>query len=60
MKRETMSKASLVMGVLCLVLALVILVFADGLRRWYSGLFFLLMGAVALTNAIRMRRVADD
>ncbi len=56
MKRQTMSTMALVMGVLCIVLAVVILVFADGLRRWYSGLFFLLMGVVALTSAVRWRR----
>lgn len=54
-----MGSMSLVMGVLCLVLAAVILLIADGPRRWYSGLFFALLGVVALTNAIRLRRTAQ-
>ncbi len=35
---------SLIIGIVCLVLAVVIFVFADGLRRWYSGAFFLIIG----------------
>ena len=54
-----MSKLALVSGILCIVLALVVFVFADGLRRWYSGIFFTIMGAVALVNAVRWRRTTD-
>ena len=38
----------LVGGILALGLGLVILVFAEGLRRYYSGLFFIIMGLVLL------------
>lgn len=50
-----MSKLSLVFGILFIVLAVIVFVFADGLRRWYSGIFFALMGTVALVNALRRR-----
>ena len=46
-----MNRFQLVMGLICLVLAVVILIFADGLRRWYSGGFFLLLGVVMLLGA---------
>jgi hypothetical protein len=55
-----MSKFALVSGILCLVLAIFIFVFADGLRRWYSGIFFALIGTVMLVNASRWRRSADQ
>ena len=50
-----MRKSALVLGVVFVVLAIVVLVLADGLRRWYSGLFFALMGIVALSYAFRRR-----
>ena len=46
-----MRKAALVLGITFLGLGTCVLVFADGLRRWYSGIFFLLIGAVVLLNA---------
>ena len=53
-----MSKMALVTGVLCVVLAVIILVFADGLRRWYSGIFFAIIGTVMLINARRWTHTA--
>ena len=55
-----MSEVAFVSGILCIVLSVVVLVFADGLRRWYSGIFFAITGAVMLVNAFRWRRVADE
>ena len=55
MKKETLRKLALTVGPASLVLAVVILVFADGLRRWYSGLFFALIGVALLLNARRWR-----
>lgn len=54
-----MSKIALVSGILCIVLAAIVLVFAEGPRRWYSGIFFAVMGTVLLLNAARWRRVPD-
>jgi hypothetical protein len=51
-----MSKMHLVLGILFIVLAVIIFVFADGLRRWYSGIFFAMIGTVILVNALRKRR----
>ena len=59
MTRKTMSKMALVLGVLCLVAMVIVFVFADGLRRWYSGIFFAVIGTVMLVNAVRWRRVTD-
>jgi len=55
-----MSKVGLVLGVLFIVLALIILVFADGLRRWYSGIFFAIIGTVTLVRALRRRRTSEE
>lgn len=46
-----MSKTQLVIGVICLALAAVIFVFAEGARRIYSGAFFTVIGVVMLLNA---------
>jgi hypothetical protein len=53
MNKDTLRKLALTVGPVCFVLAVAILVFADGPRRWYSGLFFVVMGAVALIGARR-------
>jgi hypothetical protein len=55
-----MSKAALVTGILCIVLAVIVFVFADGLRRWYSGIFFALIGTVMLANVLRWKRAANQ
>jgi hypothetical protein len=60
MSKNTMNKAGLVFGILFIALAVIIFVFADGLRRWYSGIFFAVMGTVVLVNFWRSRRVADE
>jgi len=50
-----MKRLALVLGILCIVLTVVVSVLADGPRRWYSGSFFALMGAILLVNAMRWR-----
>ena len=57
MTRPTMSKMALVTGIICLVVMTGILIFADGPRRWYSGTFFAVIGAVMLMNSVRWGRV---
>ena len=47
-----MRKITVALGVLFVGLGVFVLVFADGLSRWYSGFFFLLIGIVALLNAL--------
>jgi len=54
-----MARLTLLAGTVALVFGLVILVFAEGLRRYYSGLFFLLMGAVLLWKYRSMRNPAS-
>jgi hypothetical protein len=60
MSKNTMNKAGLVFGILFIALAVIIFVFADGLRRWYSGIFFVVIGTVVLVNVWRSRRVAGQ
>jgi hypothetical protein len=51
-----MSKVGLVCGILFIVLAVIVFVFADGLRRWYSGIFFAIIGTVTLVNTLHWQR----
>jgi hypothetical protein len=48
-----MNRTQLVIGAICLVLAAVIFVFAEGARRIYAGSFFALVGVVTLVRAKR-------
>ena len=50
---EFMSKLALTTRIVCIILAIIIFVFADGLRRWYSGAFFAIMGIIILLNGLR-------
>jgi len=54
-----MSRMALAAGILCILLMVVVFVFADGPRRWYSGGFFAVMGTVLLVNAVRWNRTVD-
>jgi hypothetical protein len=36
------------------------LVFADGFRRWYSGIFSAIIGSVTLLIAFRWGRAAEE
>jgi hypothetical protein len=60
MTKKTLSKVALVSGILCVVLAAIVLTFADGLRRWYSGIFFAIMAIVMLANASRWWRAPAE
>jgi len=44
-------KVPFAVGIAWFVLALIILVFALGLRRFYAGLFFVMIGVVMVWNA---------
>lgn len=49
-----MQKTFLILGIFSFFIAAVIFLFADGLRRWYSGIFFVMMGVVLIANAKRL------
>jgi hypothetical protein len=51
-----MKKVPVVLGVFFLLLAVIVFVFANGLRRWYSGIFFAIIGTVALLNGFHRGR----
>ena len=55
-----MRRVALVSGVICLVVAIIVFAFAHGLRRWYSGIFFVFMAAVMFLNAWRWRRPVEE
>jgi len=44
MKSSVKRKMALIPAILCIALSIIIFVFADGLRRFYSGAFFLILG----------------
>ena len=48
-----MRLTQLILGIICLGLAVVILLAADGPRRWLSGGFFLAVGIAAVVMAKR-------
>jgi type IV secretory pathway TrbD component len=48
MKNGSMRKMAFFSGIVFVVLGLVILIFAEGARRWYSGIFFEMIGGVTL------------
>ena len=55
MTKKTMSKMVLVSGILFVVLAVIIFVFADGPSRYYSGLLLAIMGTFMLAKALQSR-----
>jgi hypothetical protein len=55
-----MRKMTLVLGMFFIVLAVIVLLFADGLRRWYSGIFFAIIGTVTLLTALYRKEGAEE
>jgi hypothetical protein len=56
MKKNTMVYLALGAGILSIILAVIVFVFASGPRRLYSGIFFVFLGVVMLLNFIRWRK----
>lgn len=54
-----MKKIELIIGTICLALAVIIFIYAEGLRRWYSGMFFAIIAVAMFLNAWRRQRIAD-
>jgi len=50
---------ALIAGILCILVSVVVFIFADGLRRSYSGIFFVFMGVLMLVQSQRWRRRRD-
>jgi len=48
-----LQKTFLIFGIFSFFIAAVIFVFGDGLRRWYSGIFFVILGVALIANAKR-------
>jgi FtsH-binding integral membrane protein len=54
-----MSKVALITGILFIVLGVIIFMFTEGLRSYYSGIFFALLGTVILMGALRRKSDAN-
>ena len=48
-----MGKMTFVVGALCIVLAVVVFVFAEGFRKYYGAAFLAVIGTTTLVNALR-------
>lgn len=55
-----MKKLPLITGILSLILAVIVFVFADGARRIYSGALFMIFGFLQLYAAWRSGRQPDE
>ena len=55
-----MNKLTLVFGIVWIVLAVIVFVFARGAVRIYSGMFFAAIGTVMLWNARRQCNNSDE
>jgi len=53
-------KLYLLIAIIFFILSVIILVLADGLRRWYSGGFFLIMGGIVISKAIYNYQKQND
>ncbi len=54
-----MRKMQLVFGIIFILAAVTVLIFAEGHRRIYSGVFFALLGVVTLVQLFRHRKHTD-
>lgn len=50
---DLMRRTPFAVGTICFALAAAILLFADGARRIYAGIFFAMLGVVMFVNAKR-------
>ncbi len=55
-----MNRLNLILTLLSFAVALIIFLFADGARRWYSGALFVVLWVVMLVSAKRGQTRASD
>ena len=55
-----MNRLNLILALLSFAVAVIIFLFADGARRWYSGAFFVVLGVVMLVSVKQGRARAGD
>jgi hypothetical protein len=55
-----MQKLPLILAFVSFIVAIIVLVFADGARSIYSGLFFVLIGVVLLLNARKSQEKTSE
>jgi membrane protein implicated in regulation of membrane protease activity len=59
MEKKTKRNLTLVLGILFIVLAVIVFALAEGLRKWYSGIFFMILGVVMLLSFRRYLHEVD-
>ena len=52
MTKKNKFKVYLFIAIVFIILSIIIFIMADGLRRWYSGAFFSIMGLTLFTKSI--------
>lgn len=50
-----MNRTPLILGILSILFAVYLLIFVEGPRAWYTGIFFFVIGIVMLVQARRRR-----
>ena len=60
MTRKILIFASIFLGIISLITAGIIFEHAEGFRRIYSTLFFVIIGAVLMLNGIRWKQELED
>ena len=60
MSMDRKSSFELITGIACITLAVIVFIFASGLRKWYSGLLFLGIGILTIIKAIRRIRTTSN
>ena len=59
MGKKTKRNLTLVLGILFIVLAVIVFALAEDLRKWYSGIFFMILGVVMLLSFRRYLHEVD-
>jgi len=55
-----MKRLNLILALVSFALAVIIFLFTDGARRWYSSAFFVVLGVVMLVSVKRGQARAGD
>jgi len=56
LKNKNKYKVYLSIAIIFFILSIIIFIMADGLRRWYSGAFFIIISGTSFAKAIYVYR----
>jgi len=54
-----MNRFAIIGGILSFIIAVIVFIIADGYRRYYSGIFFAILGVALLLQTRRWRHPTD-